>query len=246
MGPCLRGMIAAGFLLLGANLAPAYAGDSPVPLSRGDLYNYIAGKTQIIKGGGAYYADDGTLQILRNGETHRGTWSTKKTGELCWHVYDLGELPCDTYLRVGDAVGLLRDGDVVAVPELKDGNALSQAEEKQPSSVAKERPQLPERNLFTRQETIAFLSGKTAKREPKGRMYYAPDFTLRTNWNGVRHTGTWRVDGDGGVCWEVAGWGPTPCEYYFYKKDGGILWARFKGRETAAAEHIEGDYTEDF
>lgn len=244
MGQSLKDMIAAaGFLLVSANLLPAFAGDGPTPLSRGELYSYIAGKTQITGDGGVYYADDGTLQVLRKGESYRGTWSTKKTGELCWHVYDLGELPCSTYLRVGAAVHLLRDDEVVPAPELKDGNALSRAKPELAASAKKRQPQLPERDLFTRQETIAFLSGKTSKREPNGRMYYAPDFTLKTIWNGVRQIGTWSVDGDGGVCWQVAGWGPTPCEYYFYKKDGGILWARFRGRETAAAGHIEGDHT---
>ena len=82
----------------------------------------------------------------------------------------------------------------------------------------------------------------TAMRAPKGRMYYAPDFTLKTVWNGVRKTGRWSVDENGGVCWRVAGWGPTPCEYYFYNNDG-RLWARFGRQDSAAPEHVEGDRT---
>lgn len=138
MGQSLKDMIAAaGFLLVSANLLPAFAGDGPTPLSRGELYSYIAGKTQITGDGGVYYADDGTLQVLRKGESYRGAWSTKKTGELCWHVYDLGELPCSTYLRVGGAVRVMRDDEVVPAPELKDGNALSRAKPELPASAEK-------------------------------------------------------------------------------------------------------------
>ncbi|MEO0753101.1 MAG: hypothetical protein AAFY25_14995, partial [Pseudomonadota bacterium] len=97
-------------------------------------------------------------------------------------------------------------------------------------------------DLFTRDQTIALLSGKTALRTASGRMYYAPDFTLRTAWNGVRKTGKWSVDDQGGVCWHVVGWGTHPCEYY-YTGTNGDVWSRYRGLDQTAAELVVGDQT---
>ena len=222
-----------------------FTAEDGAPFSRGDLYSFIVNKTQALDDGGAYYADDGTLRLQMKGKTHTGSWSTRKTGELCWHVYDLGDVPCQLFLHDNGGVRIVRAGEPAGQPVFQDGNTLVADDM---ASVADEtaqpkNPQKPDWNFFSRQETIAFLAGKTSMREPGGRMYYAPDFTLHTNWNGVRKTGTWRVNDDGAVCWEVVGWGPTPCEFYFRKTEDGILWARFRGRDTAAAEHVDGDRT---
>jgi len=220
------------------------------PFSRGELYTYIVGKTQVLEDGGAFYGDDGTLQLKRGDDVFKGTWSTKKTGELCWHIYDLGEIPCETYLNDGGDVVVMRGEETVTTPEIAEGNQLVDASTETVTAAEDVlgtpyvAPVLPERNMFTREETIAFLSDKTSFRERGGRMYYAPDFTLKTNWNGVLKTGTWRVTDEGAVCWEIVGWGPTPCEQYFYKKEGGILWARHRGKDVGAAKHVEGDQTE--
>ena len=221
------------------------ASDAASPLKSDELYTYIAEKTQILSDARAFYSGKGVLLVLRDGELYVGTWTTGKTGELCWQVDALGDLPCDTYLHEGGGVSVLRDGKIGPAPERQNGMRLKSAEAGSEQSLASAGAQisLPKRELFNRDQTIAFLSGKTSKRAPQGHIYYAPDFTLKTVWNGVHKTGTWSVDKDGGVSWQVAGWGPTPNEYYFYKKDSDSPWALFRGFETPAAEHVEGDQT---
>jgi len=233
-----------------ANLAAlAVLAQDATPYTRGEMYRYIAGNTQTLSNGSAYYADDGTLQVRIEGKDYTGSWSTNKQGMLCWHVYDLDDIPCDTYLHDNEGTSVIQggiQGGVISIaPELKDGNTLQSATTKLEQFTAKKKFKLPEQNFFTRGETIAFLSGKTSLREAGGRMFYGPDFILTTNWNGITKSGTWNVNDKGGVCWEVTGWGKTPCEYYFYKKAGGLLWARFRDRDTAAAPHIDGDQTMD-
>ncbi len=96
-------------------------------------------------------------------------------------------------------------------------------------------------NLFTPEETTRLVSGKTAMLDPKGAVYYAPDFSLTTVWNGVHHEGQWSIDEEGGVCWHVVAWGEEPCRHYFLQDD--ILMSVYKGVPRRAVEFVDGDMT---
>ncbi|MEM9844152.1 MAG: hypothetical protein AAF965_05085, partial [Pseudomonadota bacterium] len=126
-------------------------------------------------------------------------------------------------------------GALAGQPDLTAGNLLAEAA----SALAYANSAV----LFTPEETREFLSDKTSLRSVNGRMYYAPDQTLHTMWNGVRKAGTWSIDADGGVCWEIVGWGKQPCEYYFEGHNGQV-WSRFRGLDQVAAEHVDGDQTD--
>ena len=250
-GPEVRRAALALALALGA--APsASAGDDghvsregATPFARGELYTYLAGKTQVRgPNGGAYHAEDGTLQILRDGVRDSGAWSVTKDGELCWHVYDWDEPPCEAYYRNGDAVGYVHRDGAGPAPELLEGNVLDylQAGVEPPASAGDIDPNFA-RSLLTPEEATAFVSGKTAILEPRGAVHYAPDFTLTTVWGGVRQTGRWSVDDKGGVCWHVAAWGVEPCRYYYV--EDGVLMSLYKGLARRAEEFVDGDVTGD-
>ena len=95
------------------------------------------------------------------------------------------------------------------------------------------------RKLFTPEEATAFVVGKTVILEPLGGAYYAPNFTLIAVWNGVRQSGTWSVNEDGGVCWHLAAWGVEPCRYYYYRDD--VLMNLYKDKDWRAEELMEGN-----
>ncbi len=232
---------------LSATVALSEEGDAlredATPFTRGELHAYLAGKTQVWDpNGGAYYAEDGTLQTLWDGVRDSGTWSSTGEGELCWHVHDWGELPCEAYYHNGDVVSYEYQGDTGSAPELQEGNTLEylQAAFESPASAEYIDPNSIG-NLFTPEETAAFVSDKTAILESDGAVYYAPDFTLMTVWNGVRQTGKWSVDGEGGVCWHVAAWGVEPCRYYYF--EDGVLTSLYKGLARRAEEFVDGDMT---
>jgi hypothetical protein len=134
-----------------------------------------------------------------------------------------------------DDVFRSENGHIAGRPDLQAGNLLVEAA----SAKAFETSVV----LFSPEQTRAFLADKTAIRSDVGRMYYSPDQTLKTLWNGVQKTGTWSIDDKGGVCWHVVGWGEQPCEYYFEGHDG-TVWSRFRGLDKIAARHVAGNQTE--
>ena len=219
--------------------------EDATPFTRAELDTYLAGKTQVWEpNGGAYYAEDGTLQTLWDGERDSGTWSSTEDGELCWHVASWGELPCEAYYNNGDVVSYVYQGETGPAPELQEGNTLDylQAGVESPDSAEDFDPNFAA-DLFEPEETAALVSGKTAILEPHGAVYYASDFTLTTTWNGVPQRGRWSVDDEGGVCWHVAAWGVEPCRYYYL--DEGALMSLYKGLPRRAEEFVEGDATGD-
>ena len=195
------------------------------PFTRAELYAYLSDKTQVWSEGGIFYSGAGKLQTLRDGGREKGTWSTDDDGTLCWHVISWGEVPCEIYYHNGDAVSVVYEGKTSPAPEMQDGNTLDNL--------------APGSERFSREKTLAFLSGKTVIRGPSQGLYYAPDFTLEKIWNGVRGTGTWSVSEEGAVCWQVPGWGITPCESYYYNDDE--LMAVVKGEHSKANEPVEGN-----
>ena len=224
----------------------ALAEEDTTPFTRGELYAYLAGNTQVWDpNGGAYYAEDGTLQTLWDGVRDTGTWSTTNDGELCWHVYDWGELPCEAYFHDGDAVIYVYQGDSGPAPEIQEGNTLDYLQAGvEPPESAEDIDAHFAKDLFTPEETAALVTDRTAILDARGAVYYAPDFTLTTAWNGVHHQGRWSVDDEGGVCWHVAAWDVEPCRYY-YLKDG-VLMSLYKDLPRRAEEFVDGDMTGDF
>ena len=223
--------------------------EDATPFTRDELHNYLADKTQVWDpNGGAYYAEDGTLQTLWDGERDSGTWSITKDGELCWHVYSWGEYPCEAYFHNGDFISYVYEGDTGPAPELQPGNTLDYLQEDlategyTPPEQAEDMDPDSARELFTPKETISLVVAKTVILEPGGGAYYAPDFTLTAVWNGVHQSGTWSIDDNGGVCWHLAAWGVEPCRYYYYKGD--VLMSLYKGNDWRAEELVEGNITD--
>ncbi|MCP4766958.1 MAG: DUF995 domain-containing protein [Gammaproteobacteria bacterium] len=54
--------------------------------------------------------------------------------------------------------------------------------------------------MFTREETIELVSGKTAVWENNNGVYYEPGGKLYTLWNGEQESGKWMVTDEGAVC----------------------------------------------
>ena len=96
-----------------------------------------------------------------------------------------------------------------------------------------------EKVMFTPQQTTALVSGKTVIWDPNGGAYYFSDGRLDTLWDGVRESGTWQVNDEGAICWDVPSGGPTPCELYYHGDDG--LRVIYQGQDSPASEHREGN-----
>jgi len=212
------------------------------PLSRYDLYLYISEKTQIHPEGKVFYSDAGTLKTRWQGKYFKGRWSTTDEGMLCRHVSAWEADSCETYYKVGDKISMDRDGKTADAPDLEAGNTIGCDALDLTLSMDPASPAEPVGELFSRDQTIEYLSGKTVYWEPGRGLYYAPDFTLVKTWDGVRSEGRWRVDDQGAVCWEIPGWGPTPCESYYYKGD--VLMTVFNQKHQQASEHLSGNKIE--
>jgi hypothetical protein len=93
--------------------------------------------------------------------------------------------------------------------------------------------------MFSKEETIALISGKTAVWDNHNGVYYAPDGKLHTLWDGEKEIGEWLVTDEGAVCWIVPSWGSEPCESYFIGPEG--LMSVYEGKTSAASEHRRGN-----
>lgn len=209
--------------------------------TRFELYGYLAEKTQVWEQGGVFYSDAGTLQTRWKGQCARGKWSTTDEGSLCRYVSSWGEDSCEIYYHNGDVVSIVKEENTLRAPELQEGNTIDCDPMDLVLSLARgsEVGENVVKGLFTSAETIAFVSGKTVIWGPGRGIYYAPDFKLEKIWDGIRASGRWSVNDEGAVCWHVPGWGPTPCESYYYK--GEQLMAVFNGRHDKAADPVEGN-----
>ncbi|MEO0772493.1 MAG: hypothetical protein AAFZ04_04850 [Pseudomonadota bacterium] len=212
---------------------PAMAQDIPTPATATDLFDRFADTTQTLEDGLAYYAASGVLLVVRDGKMTPGKWVGHDDGRLCWVLKEQDEA-CTDYVILDKQVFINENGFIGGKPNLEAGNILAERASAQAFAESVD--------LFTRDQTIALLSDKTALRAGSGRMYYGPDFILRTNWNGVQKVGTWSVNEQGGVCWHVTGWGTHPCEYYFTGQNGDV-WSRYRGLDRTAAELVDGDQT---
>jgi len=201
-------------------------GADATPLSMGELYNYFADQTQVRGDGGVYYSDFGTLVALEGGERAEGTWASQDGGKLC-RILEDREDSCETYYHHGDEVAMEVAGTATMAPKKMDGNQLDLLE----TGTA--------RKVFTKEETIALVSGKTHAWENYNGAYYSPDFKLYTLWDGTKESGKWSVTDEGALCWHVPSWGSGPCESYFMGPEG--LMSIYKGKEDLADELREGN-----
>ncbi len=233
-----RGVIAACILALSVVQACSHAPlpeEGWVPFTQDELFDYLAGKTQVWDpNGGAYYAEDGKLDTLWDGVREGGRWSVTENGALCWNVSSWGTIECESYFHVGSQVMYRYYGETGAVSERHEGNTLDIM---QAGNVVLD----IDRDLLGPEETMALVSGMTEFLGTDGAVYYAPDQSLVTIWNGVEHTGTWTIDDEGGVCWKVTAWGQEPCRYYYQADDG--LMVFHNGRDVAAKDFQDGDAT---
>ena len=220
VGPALiTGMILSG--CQSAEATEESAQEVSTPLSMAELYAYFSEHTQLRVDGDVFYSEYGTFQSLVNNEIVTGTWASHDGGKMCRHYDNGAETVCEFYVFDGEYVNRMINGVEFIAPEMVSGNTV----------VVKD--------MYTREETLEMISGKTVVWDPNGGAYYAPNGTLHTLWNGVREDGTWEVNDDGAVCWQVPSWGKTPCESY-YRGEGGLM-AIYGSEESPASEHRAGD-----
>ncbi len=136
------------------------------------------------------------------------------------------DAPCEVYYHQGDGVVIEVAGTVSMAPKKMDGDQLDLLE----TGTA--------RAMFTREETIALVSGNTHVWENYNGAYYSPDFKLDTLWDGVKESGKWWVTDEGALCRHVPSWG-NECESYFMGAEG--LMVIYKGKEGPADELREGN-----
>ena len=211
------------------------------PFTRAELYAYISEKTQVWSEGRVFHSETGTLLLLWEGKYGKGTWTTDDNGVLCWHVWSWDEVLCQAFNHNDNVVSIVFKEETLLAPELEEGNTVANLSVRGESS-AKFVLGLSEdfdNKLLNREEAIDLLSGKTVIWGPSQGLFYSPDLTLIKIWNGVRGTGTWSVSKEGAVCWDVPGWGKTPCESYYYK--GEELMTIFEGVHSKASKHVEGN-----
>ncbi len=211
------------------------------PFTRAELYAYISEKTQVWSEGRVFHSEAGTLLLLWEGKYGKGTWSTDDDGTLCWHVWSWDEVLCQTFYHNDDVVSIIFKGVTLLAPELQEGNTLVNlaAETESPAKFVLGLRADFDNKLLTKEDAIDLISGKTVIWEPGLGLFYSHDLTLMKIWNGVRGTGTWSVSDEGAVCWQVPGWGKTPCEFYYYK--GEELMVIFEGVHSKASKHVEGN-----
>lgn len=210
-------------------------------LSRGDLYMYLADKTQHRSGWQIFYSSSGRLQALRDGQCDNGKWSTTEKGALCWHVTAWGDRSCETYVREDESVKMLRGEEISTAPEIIEGNTTNCPPVIFGSTVITGVQKVEDfgEGLFSSQQTLDLISGNTVRWEPGRGMHYAADFTLLKSWDGIKSEGSWHINGEGAICWDIPGWGPTPCEFY-YLKDG-VLMRYTNRKHSEAGEYLKGN-----
>lgn len=215
--------------------------DETKSLSRGELYMYLADKTQHRSGWQIFYSSSGRLQALRDGQCDNGKWSTTEAGELCWHVTAWGERQCETYLHENDSVAYIRDQEKSPAPEIIGGNTTNCPPVLFGSTVMTGIEKVEDfgDGLFSREQALELLSGNTVLWQSGRGLYYRENFTLAKSWDGVKSEGRWIVNAEGGTCWNIPGWGPTPCEFYYVKNE--ILMRYANKKHSMAGQHLKGN-----
>ena len=123
--------VGAAFLGLAACATPQETNSSVgqegaglVNLTRADVMAHIAGNTETWTKGGGYYAPDGQLHVLWEGERSAGTWEVSDDGNVCYVVDVWGpDKECHSYVEEGGVVKLLYE-DQARVAMVQPGNQL--------------------------------------------------------------------------------------------------------------------------
>ena len=111
-----------GVLLLG--LTACQTASENANLTQAQALAHISGNTEVWSKGGAYYAPDGTLQVLWEGQESTGTWKVNTDGEVCNVVEIWGSKPdCHSYVNDDGEIKLLWQGEARARETMR-GNQL--------------------------------------------------------------------------------------------------------------------------
>ena len=137
--------------------------------TRGELYAYLAEHTQVVGEAGIFYSEEGFFETIVDGERIKGDWVTRDEGTVCREVSGQKDA-CETYYHNGDVVSIVTGEQTSLAPNLVEGNTV----------VVKE--------LYTKEQTLELVAGKTVVWDPNGGGYYAPDGRLYTLWDGERET----------------------------------------------------------
>jgi hypothetical protein len=230
---CITGL--AGMALVGCASTGGGSGSvattldaGATPFTTGEMYNYFADQTQVREGGGVYYSDFGTLVSLEGEEKHEGKWASYDGGKLCHHFDNREDPPCEIYYHNGDAVAVVMGDKTIEAPELKEGDKIQFLLTGS------------DRTLYTKEQATALFSNKTEVWENFNGMYFGADGKAISLWDGVKESGKWWVNDEGGVCYLIPSWGAEPCSSFFDGDDGQLM-AIYKGKEDVAAELREGN-----
>ncbi len=221
-----RNFISIGLLVLfsltlaGCQSAGTKLTEEATTFTRGELYSYLSENTQVRGEGGIYYSEAGVLETIVDGERADGTWSTHDDGMLCRHI-DGQEDSCESYYHNGDVVSTVSDGATALAPKLLSGNTV----------ILKE--------MYSADQVTELVSGNTVIWDPNGGAFYDPSGKLYTTWDGVKENGSWEINADNALCWNVPSWGSTPCEAYYMGAEG--LRVIYGGKDTDADEFQAGD-----
>ena len=95
-------------------------------LNHDEVNAYVSGSTETWSKGAGYYASDGQLQVVWDGELLSGAWQVRDTGEVCFTVAAWGnEEDCHRYQRQNGIVKLFYE-DKARQRDIVEGNQLEQ------------------------------------------------------------------------------------------------------------------------
>ena len=94
-------------------------------IKKSDVLAHISGNTEKWTKGGAFYSEDGKLDVVWKGKKSSGTWEVSSEGKLCVVVKMWGDSKeCHQYVNDKGTIKLYYDGKA-RVAEIKAGNQLS-------------------------------------------------------------------------------------------------------------------------
>ncbi len=103
----------------GAILAEAGA----VRLGRDEVRAHVTDKTEQWVHGGAYYHENGRLQVRWRKVNYQTSWEVGADGTLCYQLATWGRR-CHFYMKKDDSVYMLEEGINIGVREMWDGNRM--------------------------------------------------------------------------------------------------------------------------
>ena len=112
-------------LMAGNQLDLLESGTAKKMYTQAETTALISDKTHVWENyNGAYYAPDGKLYTVWDGEKESGKWSVTDEGALCWHVPSWGNGPCQSFFMGPEGLMSVYKGKEEAAEELREGNVL--------------------------------------------------------------------------------------------------------------------------